>query len=212
MARPLIYDALRKKSKSNGPETIQLKQNLQSLKTCLTAAEKHHRTHVAIVECLDLILRQHAFIDTAKSIFSRCKRILSAQAGFIALIEESGKSLEVVYLDDGGLPTGLQSDSSLPIRGFRQETLQKKTTLSCNNFHKSKWFKLLPKGHIRLDNVLLAPLVIDDVSVGLLGFANKPSDFDEDDIRIASSFAKLTAQALSSSKAWPLLRTSLVRE
>ena len=206
MARPLTYKELEKSNIATEKELLQLKQHMDLLQTSLTATERHFHTHEAVVECVDLLLRQEKFIDIAHDIYSKCKRILDAKAGYVALIDQSGKYLDVLYLDTGGLQCTVNSESSMPIRGLRKETLQKKTTLCCNNFNRSKWLKFLPRGHITLQNVLFAPIVIEQIPVGLLGFANKSKDFDHDDIRIASSFAQLAALALSNSKAWQVMK------
>lgn len=202
MTRCMTYQELTKQITSSEKEIFQLKQNSQAQDDTHAVSNKHCLTHMAVLECVELILQHHSFVVTAKNIFASCKQIVEAKAGFVALTDHTGKYLEVLHLDTGGLSGAVNCDSPMPIRGFRQEAMNKGMTLCCNTFKKSKWMKLLPKGHVPLNNVLLAPLVIEHASVGLLGFANKQNDFDSDDILIASSFAKLTALALANSKAW----------
>lgn len=212
MVHPLTLKENLTRNSLNKQELHNVKEEFKSLHSCLTSVEKHFKAHSSLVECFEFVLKRPTFAEAAENIFGRCKVILGAQAGFVALVDNSGKHLEVLHLDSGGLETQLQYDKPLPIRGFRKQCLQKRITLHCNNFQLSKWSKLLPKKHIILKNVLLAPLVIEETSVGLLGFANKLVDFDDDDLRIASSFAKLTALTLSSSKAWLLLKNYLTKQ
>ncbi|UCB52855.1 MAG: PAS domain S-box protein, partial [Candidatus Zixiibacteriota bacterium] len=54
--------------------------------------------------------------------------------------------------------------------------------------------------HATLDNVLFAPLISEGKAVGLLGLANKPGGFSQDDARIASAFGELAAVALQNSR------------
>ena len=56
--------------------------------------------------------------------------------------------------------------------------------------------------------MLFAPLIIDGKVVGLLGQANKPGGFDENDARLATSFAELAAVALKNSRTLELLENS----
>ena len=49
-----------------------------------------------------------------------------------------------------------------------------------NDFMNSEWVKFLPKGHVALRNVLFAPLVIEGRAVGLMGLANKKTDFNDE--------------------------------
>ena len=206
MARPMSYKDLEKNNQDKERELLRLKQNMQLLHKGAASTERHYIAHDFIIECVALLLSQQRFVDTALCIFNKCKLIIGAESGFVALIDESGKHLDVLHLDTGGLACAASSASPMPIRGFRKQTLQKGAASCCNDFNKSKWMKLLPKGHIKLHNVLLAPVVIEGHSAGLLGFANKPEDFDQDDLRIASSFAKLAALALSKSRAWYFMK------
>jgi len=202
----MIYEEMNKKNITGKEEIVQIKQNLKPLQQDLDETDKHQLTHAAIIQCVELILNQEPFVVTVRNIFTSCKNILHAQAGYVALIDHTGKYFEVLHLDNGGLPSTINYDSPMPIRGLRQEVLQKKAALFCNDFNKSKWMKLLPRGHARLDNVLFAPLVVEQSPVGLLAFANKKAGFDENDLLIATSFAKLSALSLSNSKAWQMMK------
>jgi len=59
----------------------------------------------------------------------------------------------------------------------------------------------MPEGHVELNNVLFAPLVLEGKAVGVMGFANKPEDFLDNDVQLASLFANLAAVVLNNSKA-----------
>ncbi|MBW1754494.1 MAG: GAF domain-containing protein [Deltaproteobacteria bacterium] len=54
----------------------------------------------------------------------------------------------------------------------------------------------MPIGHVILDNVLFAPLKIEGKARGLIGLANKPGDFTENDARIITAFSEFAAIAL----------------
>ena len=208
MKRSMKYEELHEQKHPGKKEIVQIKQDPTPLQKDLNATDKHWLTHAAIIQCVEHILSQQPFVHAVRNIFTQCKNILEAQAGYVALIEQAGKYLEVIHLDSGGLPSTVNYDSPLPIRGFRQEVLQKGVPLFCNDFNKSKWMKLLPRGHAHLDNVLFAPIVVEQFPMGLLAFANKKAGFDESDILIASSFAKLSALSLANSRAWKVMKNS----
>lgn len=207
MERLMIYEPVNKKNNREKKRATQIKQILKPLQhQSLNEAEKHHSTHVLIVECVELILRNQPYMYTAVNIFKNCKSILGARAGLVALIDRTGKYFDNLHIDSGGMQSAINYETPIPIRGFRQEVLQKGTVQFCNDFGESKWVKLLPEGHVKLQNVLLAPLMIDKTPAGILGFANKNEGFDNIDIHIASSFAKLASLALSNSKAWHVMK------
>ena len=54
----------------------------------------------------------------------------------------------------------------------------------------------MPNGHVTLDNVLFAPLKIEGKARGLIGLANKPGGFTENDARMVMAFSEFAAIAL----------------
>ncbi len=58
----------------------------------------------------------------------------------------------------------------------------------------------MPKGHVILNNVMFAPLVINEKTVGIIGLANKVTDFNDNDAKMATGFGELAAIALQNSR------------
>ena len=50
----------------------------------------------------------------------------------------------------------------------------------------------LPAGHMELYNVLFAPLIIEEKTVGLVGLANKEGGFTERDKEFASAIGEIS--------------------
>ena len=67
---------------------------------------------------------------------------------------------------------------------------------------------ICPAEHVRLENVLFAPIVIEGTVLGLLGLANKPGGFDRSDARVAATFGELAAIGLRNSRTMGLLEAS----
>ena len=65
---------------------------------------------------------------------------------------------------------------------------------------------MLAPGHVRLENALFAPLVIDGAAVGVLGLGNKPGGFTDQDATLAVTFGELVAIALRNSRTLESLR------
>ncbi len=150
----------------------------------------------AVIHGSRSILKYQGFKETARSLFDTCKKQIGAQSGYVALLSADGKENEVLFLDSGGFPCSVDHDLPMPIRGLRGSVYTTAEPAFENDFENSKWIDFMPKGHVQLKNVMFAPLVHDGKTVGLLGLANKPSDFDQRDARIASVFGKLAAIAL----------------
>ena len=94
----------------------------------------------------------------------------------------------------------------MPVRGLRAEAYRTGQVVYENDFAHSGWAEPLPPGHVRLENVLFAPLVIDGRAVGVLGLGNKPGGFTDQDATLAVTFGELVAIALRNSRTLESLR------
>ena len=154
----------------------------------------------ALLEGARAVLKHHEFKEAARSIFDSCKNLIGATAGYIALLSKDGAENEVLFLDSGGLSCTVDAELPMPIRGLRAEAYCNRQAVYHNDFSRSEWMKFMPPGHVHLDNVLFAPLIIEKKVVGLLGIANKPGGFNESDARLVSGFGELAAIALLNSR------------
>jgi hypothetical protein len=102
----------------------------------------------------------------------------------------------------------------MPIRGLRADAYRTHRAVYHNDFMNTPWRGLLPAGHVEMRNVLFAPLNLEGETVGIMGLANKPTDFTDADAEIAATFGDLAAIALANSRHLDLLAertTSLER-
>ena len=155
----------------------------------------------ALLENYRTMLTHHRFVDIARILYDLCSTLIGSTAGYVALLDETCLENEILFLDSGGLPCTVDPNLPMPIRGLRAEAYRNTKAVYHNDFANSEWTALMPEGHVRLNNVLFAPLVLDGKSVGVMGFANKPEGFSESDVQLASLFANLAAVILSNSKA-----------
>ncbi len=158
------------------------------------------RKVAALLEANQAILQETDFATCARRIFDACRQLTGATSGYVALLSPDGAENEVLFLEAGGLPCSVDSALPMPIRGLRAEAYRDKRTVYDNDFARSHWMEFMPAGHVRLENVLFAPLQVDGVVVGLMGVANKPSPFTPEDAESAGAFGKLAALALRNSR------------
>jgi len=159
----------------------------------------------AVVRAARTILEKTSFTETARAIFDRCREMTGAVSGYVALLSADGQENEVLFLEAGGMACSVDPDLPMPIRGLRASAYETQQTTYENDFMHSRWVEYMPEGHVVLGNVLFAPLNIDGKTVGIMGLANKPSDFTEADAEIASAFGELAAIALANSRYLDLL-------
>lgn len=177
-------------------EINERKRAEEALMKALENTQKREREISALLEGSRAILEYRDFSNAARRIFDSCKKLIGAEAGYVALLSEDGKENEVLFLDSGGLPCSVDPSLPMPIRGLRGVAYNNLTTVYENDFPKSEWLKCMPKGHVRLENVLFAPLLIEGRAVGLLGLANKPGGFTGNDATLATAFGEYAAISL----------------
>lgn len=173
------------------------KEAENKIKEALEEATLRQREIAALLEASQAIPLCRTFEEAARKIFDICRELIGAKSGYVALLSEDRSENEVLFLDAGGLPCTVDPELPMPIRGLREVAYRTGKAAYDNNYVDSKWVKFMPPGHVKLDNVLFAPLLIDDRPVGLIGLGNKPGGFSERDAKIARGFGDLAAVALT---------------
>ena len=155
--------------------------------------------HEALLESARAILTHQDFETSAREIFHLCKKITAATSGYVALLSDDGSENEIVFLDSGGLECSVDEKLPMPIRGLRASAYDLRRAVYDNSFEDTGWADLLPPGHMRLETVLFAPLVVEGEAAGLIGLANKPGGFTQRDVDFVSSLGDIAAVALRNS-------------
>ena len=159
----------------------------------------------AVIQAARTILEKPSFAQAAREIFDRCREMTGAVSGYVALLSANGQENEVLFLEAGGMPCSVDPALPMPIRGLRGIAYETGKATYDNDFMNSQWVKYMPEGHVAMKNVMFAPLNIDGKTAGIMGLANKPSNFTDVDAEIASIFGELAAIALVNSRNLDLL-------
>ena len=154
------------------------------------------------------VLENDNFEKSARKIFDYCRMVTRARSGYVALLSKDGQENQVLFLESGGLPCTVDPELPMPIRGLREVAYRTGKAVYDNDFRNSNWWDFLPSGHVGFANVMFAPLVIGGKAVGLVGLANKPSDFTENDIKLVTAFSEVAALALQRSLDQQEIRSS----
>ena len=169
----------------------ELKLGIESLEVEMAAYKQGVRS----------LLHGRGFEQTARSIFDICKKLVSATAGYVTLLAENGTDHKVLFLDSGEDSCTVNSELAMPLQGLSEQACRNAKVVYCNHFSESELQRFLPPGHISLKNVMFAPLVIDGKVMGLIGLANKKTDFSEKDACRAEVFGEFAAMALRNAQA-----------
>jgi len=161
-----------------------------------------------LLDAAVVVLKAEDFPAAARAVFDIAKELTGASSGYVALLSEDGSENEVLFLDAGSFPCTVDASLPLPNRGLREVAYRQNKPAYNNTFMSSEWVGFMPKGHVVMDNVLFGPLVISGRAEGIIGLANKPSDFTENDARLVMALANLVAIGLNRTKIEAELRES----
>ncbi|MFO7884390.1 MAG: GAF domain-containing protein [Desulfobacteraceae bacterium] len=181
-------------------DITELTQTQKELESALEATRDREKEVRSLLDGARAVLTLSDFKTTARQLFDICSQVIRSTSGYVALMSDSGEENEVLFLESGNLPCSVDPDLPMPIRGLREKAYRTSNTVYENEFMNSEWAGYMPAGHVRLENVMFAPLVIENQTVGVIGLANKPEDFTETDARVALGFGKLCAIALQNSR------------
>ncbi len=170
-------------------QEILLRENIEKL-------ERQKKEQDALLGAARAVMECHTFEEAAQRIFDACCEVTGAVSGYVALMSEETGNNEVLFLEAGGLPCDVDPDLPMPIRGLRAVSYNQKRTVYENDFMNSGYVDYMPDGHVEMRNVMFAPLILEGRVVGVIGLANKPEDFTEQDAEMAGVFGEIAAIAL----------------
>jgi PAS domain S-box-containing protein len=180
---------------------------LQNLHLTLDQISHREQQTRDLLAAARAIMEYSEFKVVARRLFDTCCRMTGAVSGYVALLDKDNNN-KVLFLESGGLPCDVDLSLPMPIQGLRAVAYSEKRVVFENDFMNSPWVELMPKGHVDLRNVLFIPLIVDKEAVGLIGIANKPSDFTEEDVQIAGAIGDMASVCLQRSLTEAVLRES----
>lgn len=180
----------------------------ESLKSAIEDLETRSKEVSSLLTASRAVLQHQNFTVAARSIFDAACDLIGATSGYVALLTDDGTENEVLFLEAGNRPCTVDPELPMPIRGLREISYREKRAAYDNDFWNSDWMEFMPPGHVKLDNVMFAPLIVDNKAIGLMGIANKPGGFNDHDAKMATAFGELAAIALRNSRTLDSLNTS----
>ncbi len=162
----------------------------------------------ALLESARAALQHREFADLARIIFDKCKHIIGAGGGYVALMSPDETQNELIYLDSGELGYHFGPSFPVPVPWPQSMTCGSNKGVFHNDFKDSECVEFMLEGYASIDNVLFSPLVIREKAVGMLCFFNKPGGFRETDIKVTSAFCDIAVIAYNNSRTLTELQES----
>jgi signal transduction histidine kinase len=155
----------------------------------LDSSKKRETGLQLLMRGLHQVAEKEDFDAMSQGIFAEARAALGVRTGWIALRQRNG--LAVVFLEvEGAVLSG-----SAIAEGSRASDLYALRRSMVANDLSSTVLVPLPEGMGRVENVLIAPIILNEEAIGLLTVANKSGGFTEEDGEMAFAFAEQMALA-----------------
>lgn len=189
-------------------DITRIKRTEEKLLHSLGAAIQRQTEITGLLEASRIVLSETSFESAVKDIYTLCKSLTGAAAGYVALFTADGLEEQLIASDPGGLPVAVAAALPRLGREMRGEAHPLDQPVWHNDLAHSEWAGLLPAGPPTLDNVLFTPLQVRGTTVGVMGMFNKPGGFSEPEATLAAGFTEFAAIALANMRAREALRQS----
>ena len=183
------------------------KRSEEALRNVLKETNERREEISALLESTRYVLEHSDFGDAARAVYELCKRLIGANAGFLALLDDEDGEVTVLLKEGVGPQEEMDVAGLLSAWGPR-EAFRSGRAAYDNDFAASAASGETAGGRAPLDNILCAPLVIEGEPAGVMGFGNKRGGFSRRDELMASAFSEIAALALRSSHAYEMLEDS----
>ncbi len=181
-----------------GRDISERRKTEEALHTMVRETNERREEITALLESTRLVLEQEDFDRAARDIFLRCKNLIGAGIGYVALFEE--RSEELVMVDPESARSDFGGGRNMPVSALHGTRFELDRPFIENSVETSPLFEHIPEGHMSVTNLMLSPLVVGGETVGLMGLANKPGGFDKRDGLMASAFGEIVSIALRNSR------------
>ncbi|MCP4347442.1 MAG: response regulator [Desulfobacterales bacterium] len=192
VTKPFNKDELLARVKTH----IKLKHTENALRKALEQSQCRVDEVSALLTGSRTVLEYRHFKDAVQKNFSACTNIIGATAGYVAILSSEGTENEILFLESENRPYTVDPDLP-PTRDLQAQACKYSKTVYDNNLSGSEQ---ISEDHVKIDNIMFTPLVIKGETVGIMGIANKPGGFTDDDARVASVFGEYAAISLMNAK------------
>jgi signal transduction histidine kinase len=158
-------------------------------------SKQQQEVMASLLQGAKVILEHPDFIESSNMLLKKCKVLVSADCGFVAMVDKEQKISNIVVNDCGHQECLVKEAGLYEIHGLREEALFTRQTVLENDFAQSATLHLMPEGHIKIDNIVIVPMIHNGKPVGLFALANKKGGFQVEDISVAEAYAELASLA-----------------
>ncbi len=170
------------------------------MSSSINNSDKDEPEFISLSRASKAIMDFKDFKDSSDVISKECLSIIGARFIHVALLNKDGSEKFVVFNTSEGDQNCRELITSLPMTGLREIAYNKGQVVYDNSVSVGVQLRTLSVEKALLKNVLLAPIIVEGKTVGLLCLEGKEGGFNERDAVLVLAFGQLVAIALVTSR------------
>jgi|GEM_PF-1296129 len=180
-----------------------------------TDVSEHKLAQIALAARASIVERAQggSLDETIQYALDKIEAVTGSSVGFFHFVDEDQRSLRLQTWSTNTLATqctakGKGSHYPVEDAGVWADCLRQGCAIIHNDYPSLANRKGMPEGHAKLVRELTVPIMRDGKVRVILGVGNKPTDYDDADLELATSLADLTLELVLAKRADEALRES----
>lgn len=180
------------------------KEHEKRLKKAFIKTIKRKKEINELLNVTRAIIKSNNLNDVIPDIYQSCKKVTKAETGIIGLISADGNT--ILYQDAKITSNKIGKETNNILASALRMFQRTGKPFIENNFDSSPLKQFLPERHIKINNLLLTPLWLNNKIIGLIALANKPTSFNNDDLKLTTAFADYTSIATKNENNYEIIK------
>ena len=169
--------------------------------------QKRNSEISTLLETSKIVLKHSQFSIASKLIFESYSKLMEVSNGFIGLLTSDKMNINVLFSYSDKLIREIHEEHPRFGTDIMSDIIFAKRAAYKNNID-AELRSIIPNSHFKVKNILFIPLLINNEVIGIIGLANKPSDFTKEDLNLATAFAEILSIAYINCKTLETLEKS----
>ena len=194
-----------------GRDISERRRSEEALRNVIKETNERREEITALLESTRLVLEHKDFRKAVGEIFELCLKLVGADLGFVALLGADPGQESVLFVQPEDLRPAFEAETKMPLRQLVTPSFTSGRASYENDFPHSRWATIMPVEHVPIENILIAPLVVEGEPAGMLVFANRQGGFTGRDALMAAAFGEVASVAYRDGLAMQMLQSSEAR-
>lgn len=166
-------------------------RDITSLKEYELALERENRINRALANLAKKLLEPISLEKISDNVIEYARKLTDSQFCIIGAVE-SGRLKECIIPEDTLEECQLEEEAKMG--SLCDRIMENRKPILSNNPQKDNIS--LPEGHVKIENLLIVPALLQEELVGIIALANKDGDYDKKDLEIVERLADLYSIAI----------------